>query len=147
MANKKSDSDKSPQLKRVLLKSFALNSFLDKTKHELDMSFEKKISMDIFGVDVDDLIRLSVTINIVGTASVVGPSKKNVKSPCLKSEADYQGRYVFPPNTSKEEAIAYIDIKPNQDVLIAQVNSIAMKHFKDQLDFAGYSTRALPLSL
>lgn len=145
MAKRKPNSISHPQLTRVLLKSFKLNNLLEKGSFELALSISKEINIESYDPTEDGLTRISVSIKLSGRASIIDAGK--ITKECLESEASYIGRYIFSSDTSKDDAVKFLEIKHNQDLLVAQVNAIAMTHFKEQLEFSGYSTKGIHLSI
>ena len=62
-------------------------------------------------------------------------------------EADYEARFVYPPEATEPEISSRFEQEPYQYTLVAQVFPLASSHFRRELLAMGLDGRNLPLGL
>ncbi|HEX5357628.1 MAG TPA: hypothetical protein VFW93_15555, partial [Aquabacterium sp.] len=60
---------------------------------------------------------------------------------------EYFGRFVCPPEMTEDMLNQWIQEEPNQYSMFSQVFPLAMMHFRRELMFTGFDSKALPLGL
>lgn len=84
-----------------------------------------------------------VSIRINGKATLTETPDK----PLAEFSASYEGRFVYPPDTTEAELQPRFEREPHQYMLAAQAFPLAAGHFRRELMAMGFQVQGLPLGL
>jgi len=129
---------------RVVAFSGKFNAITAKKPVEIALEMQPRIDLELrVPTEEENPLEALVHIQINGKAT----PRDEQEQPIGNFEAEYEARFVYPPDAKEPDISPRFDREPYQYSLISQAFPLASSHFRRELLSMGIDARTLPLGL